>query len=717
MKLAQQLVDEKAEERKRSDAVVTVWFNAWQYEQESHPIIPLIGSIVRAVEDTSGVLTKARKSFLNALRAIAYGFSTKAEAKLPLLGKIEASFKGNDTIDRYEELAWSPIDSLLDQSLYFKAFEALEQTDPDLRIVVFIDDLDRCFPQRAVHLLEAIKLVLSQKGFVFVLGVAHQMLEQYVRKIYVEDYKIESYGTEGSSYLDKIVQLPLPLPSHEKHFERFLTTLLDRGDAPEKLREAVAAVAGDLGPACHNKPRSAVRLLNNLLVDLRLLELSHADDIPITMFLVSRVVQQAYPRLYEILVVERPWLGRTVLERLLLMEQQEERQRKGIVKRETPGDEIEESARRLDESLKDEAFRKLFADRHLRQFLLSEVGRKWLEDEKVRAQIHEFRSVETVPTGFEPSEGDDIARAIRIACERENTTAEKLSELTLGRIEEGDWSSLANLTGLTVLELDFSGITDTGMKHLKHLAKLQSLILELTSITDAALEHLQPLTQLQELQLRGTGITDAGLKRLKPLTQLQSLDIGATGITDAGLEHLKPMTQLQSLFLDNTGITDAGLEHLQLFTRLRRLVLTNTGISGARFEFLRPLTQLTDLGLAKTGITDAALGQLKTMTQLQWLDISGTRITDTGLENLKPLTQLRGFSIDHTSITDEGLEHLQSMTKLRNLTLIGTGITDVGLERLQPLGDLLWLEITDTRISVQAVERFQATHPETSIHR
>lgn len=32
------------------DEIITVWFNAWRYEQEEHPIVPLIGTIVRAVQ-------------------------------------------------------------------------------------------------------------------------------------------------------------------------------------------------------------------------------------------------------------------------------------------------------------------------------------------------------------------------------------------------------------------------------------------------------------------------------------------------------------------------------------------------------------------------------------------------------------------------------------------------------------------------------------------
>ncbi len=39
------------------------------------------------------------------------------------------------------------------------------------RLVVFVDDLDRCLPEKAVEVLEAVKLFLDVEGFIFVMGV------------------------------------------------------------------------------------------------------------------------------------------------------------------------------------------------------------------------------------------------------------------------------------------------------------------------------------------------------------------------------------------------------------------------------------------------------------------------------------------------------------------------------------------------------------------
>ena len=56
----------------------------------------------------------------------------------------------------------------LDQLLHMEQFEhtfkqALELAEID-RLIVFVDDLDRCLPEKAIEVLEAIKLFLEVRG-------------------------------------------------------------------------------------------------------------------------------------------------------------------------------------------------------------------------------------------------------------------------------------------------------------------------------------------------------------------------------------------------------------------------------------------------------------------------------------------------------------------------------------------------------------------------
>ena len=45
------------EQKLAGDDVVTVWFNAWQYEKEENPIVPLVGTIIQEIERNQTVTT------------------------------------------------------------------------------------------------------------------------------------------------------------------------------------------------------------------------------------------------------------------------------------------------------------------------------------------------------------------------------------------------------------------------------------------------------------------------------------------------------------------------------------------------------------------------------------------------------------------------------------------------------------------------------------
>ena len=77
----------------------------------------------------------------------------------------------------------------------------------DGRAVVFVDDLDRCLPEHAIQLLEALKLFLNEAPCIFVVGADRTVIEQAIRQHYHMPEKFLE-----REYLDKIVHLPFNLP-------------------------------------------------------------------------------------------------------------------------------------------------------------------------------------------------------------------------------------------------------------------------------------------------------------------------------------------------------------------------------------------------------------------------------------------------------------------------------------------------------------------------
>jgi hypothetical protein len=72
------------------------------------------------------------------------------------------------------------------------------------KVVVFVDELDRCSPAYAIRLLERLKHLFDVDGVVFILLWHRQQIKKAVESFY-------GSGSDGSMYLDKFVDYPLSL--------------------------------------------------------------------------------------------------------------------------------------------------------------------------------------------------------------------------------------------------------------------------------------------------------------------------------------------------------------------------------------------------------------------------------------------------------------------------------------------------------------------------
>jgi hypothetical protein len=80
------------------------------------------------------------------------------------------------------------------------------------RIVVFIDDLDRCSDDKVVDILQAINLILGKSSFYVFLGMDTEMIYRAIDVQYHVE-KGDGRATFAESYLRKIVQLSFHLPT------------------------------------------------------------------------------------------------------------------------------------------------------------------------------------------------------------------------------------------------------------------------------------------------------------------------------------------------------------------------------------------------------------------------------------------------------------------------------------------------------------------------
>lgn len=109
------------------------------------------------------------------------------------------------------------------------------------RILVLIDDLDRCEPAKAVEVLQAVNLLLNFPSFVVCLGIDARIVTGAIERHY--DGLLGKAGASGYEYLDKIVQIPFRIPEPGRD-------------------EVVTFVSGQLGnparPAAEEEPPTAL---------------------------------------------------------------------------------------------------------------------------------------------------------------------------------------------------------------------------------------------------------------------------------------------------------------------------------------------------------------------------------------------------------------------------------------------------------------------------
>jgi KAP-like P-loop domain-containing protein/CHAT domain-containing protein len=110
------------------------------------------------------------------------------------------------------------------------------------RILVLIDDLDRCEPEKAVEMLQAVNLLLNFSSFIVCLGIDARIVTGAVEKHYAG--LLGRTGASGYEYLDKIVQIPFRIPEPgEEEIKTFIGKQLGDPQPP-----AVSGVGGRPGP-------------------------------------------------------------------------------------------------------------------------------------------------------------------------------------------------------------------------------------------------------------------------------------------------------------------------------------------------------------------------------------------------------------------------------------------------------------------------------------
>ncbi|MBA2295953.1 MAG: AAA family ATPase [Actinobacteria bacterium] len=195
--------------REPGGGIVVVDTRPWEYDPATDPKATLIAEVLTALQarasesKTLGQDVKEQFAKLAGRvrwsKAITLVANSALSVSLPTIDHITGIFGSGD----------SPTDPTL-QGFREEFAELLEKLPQIERVIVVVDDLDRCLPTSVIATLEAIKLFLSVPKMAFVLAYDDRLVTHAI----AERYQPSTRALEmASEYLEKIVQIPVPVPT------------------------------------------------------------------------------------------------------------------------------------------------------------------------------------------------------------------------------------------------------------------------------------------------------------------------------------------------------------------------------------------------------------------------------------------------------------------------------------------------------------------------
>lgn len=239
--------------------LLAIYFNGWQFEGYEDAKAALASTILEQIQEeaekTGGKLTKVKSAVLGAVSSfwsrvdklrvgkqlvaaaanagIATGaLAIGATAAAPLTAAAVIGVFVKSLMDSGKQIDGEKLAELLKER---EKAEAQEQRDMHVsvrdfykefatlvaqlgvkRLVVIVDDLDRCLPHNVIETLEAIRLFLSAPKTAFVIAADEALIREAVAYRFPEPVAGGADGrpraSVGARYLEKLIQVPIRVP-------------------------------------------------------------------------------------------------------------------------------------------------------------------------------------------------------------------------------------------------------------------------------------------------------------------------------------------------------------------------------------------------------------------------------------------------------------------------------------------------------------------------
>ncbi len=224
--------------------IVCVPLNSWMFEGYDDAKSAIMESLLRALLDNQPAFEKLKDKVktligrINFIRlgatVIKHGVPLAMSAINPAVATISVAQyltedKRKELVEDFKEVWKEKKDddntTVENIRLFRKEFGELIDQSKIRNLVVMIDDLDRCTPERVIETLEAVKLFLSVPKTTFIIAIDTQVIKYSVEIKYP---KISEDTIRFSdNYIEKIIQLPINIPElSEADVKNYLLLLI-----------------------------------------------------------------------------------------------------------------------------------------------------------------------------------------------------------------------------------------------------------------------------------------------------------------------------------------------------------------------------------------------------------------------------------------------------------------------------------------------------------
>ncbi|MHC4744125.1 MAG: leucine-rich repeat domain-containing protein [Planctomycetota bacterium] len=638
--------------KKTHRKVRTVWFYPWKYHTKEDVWRGLVSEVILKSIDvkemTGDRVKKAVKdfglflgrSFINVVASTTMkAAGVDSSVTRTMLDDLQGiSHPEKAFLNEFEETLKKWIDETI--------------SSKNERMVIFIDDLDRCTPDVAFEVLEALKLYLNITDLICVVGLDRDIID----KIVVDNYKKMGFKTDAElkkcrQYLGKMFQVEVKVGPSVKQIRDYTDYILDKNEFLKENLEAneyhaVNAVILSLGG---RNPREIKRLVNSALMEGMGAGLISQDADGgekteytvaqgVQLFLIDTILQRRYPHFKDLIGSgdDVQFFGRW--SRIVRENFTEDLSKasfklpKDLASKEAGLAEPEvldsDSAERPELRVDLTAYKHIPPEfHHLLQSPEHSSYFKLLEDEDLaRLMIIEY-----------PRETGLISQA-KEQIDQENEDDQKIFENEIRRIVNVETGAITDELYESIDKFNLRG---------KGLKTLPPAIAKLTALQTLSLRYNQ-LTTLPE--------------EIGELTKLQTLDLFVNQLTTLP-EAISKLTALQKLELHNNQLTTVP-EKIGELAALQKLGLSNNQFA-ALPDAIGELAALQELGLTRNQLTTLpkAIGKL---AALRWLNVADNQLT-TLPEEIGKLTTLQSLNLADNQFTTlpEAIAKLTALQSLR----------------------------------------------------